>query len=149
MMGLFSKKPKISKAELQLKQQQAQNSLRIVQDCIKLVSETKNPEVFFSRYNLLIEHSELLFTLEPYVNFSGASLSAAYKEVIDNKQTATKEFLIRYWSDTLSKMENLKTDSAKQKKLQAFFDSLEEHKEEMNAENIDYYVTKYKIYSKS
>lgn len=150
MMGLFNRnKPsKISIEELQLKQMQAQNSLRIAQDCIKLVSETKNPEVFFSRYELLIQHSLSLVSLQPYVNFSGASLTDAYQEVLDNRQTATKEFLIRYWSDTLSKMDQVKTEAAKKRKLQTFYDSLEQYKVHMNEENIDYYVTKYKLYSK-
>lgn len=148
MFGFFSKKPKISQAELQLKQEQAQNSLRIIQESIKLVSETKNPEVFFSRYNLLIEHSKILLTLESYVNFTGAPLLAAYEEVLNNRQIATKDFLIRYWSDTLLKIDALKTESAKKKKLQVFYNSLEKCKEEMSAENIDYYTTKYKNYYK-
>ena len=149
MMGLFNrnKPPKISKEELQIKQMQAQNSLRIVQDCIKLVSETKNPEVFFSRYELLIQHSLSLVSLQPYVSFSGASITEAYQEVLNNRQKATKEFLIRYWSETLSKMDKLKTEAAKKKKVQSFFESLEQYKVYMNEENIDYYVTKYKIYS--
>lgn len=148
MFRFFSKKPKISQAELQLKQEQAQNSLRIIRESIKLISETKNPEVFFSRYNLLIEHSKTLLILETNVNFTGASLSAAYEEVLNNRQIATKDFLVRYWSDILSKIDALKTESAKKKKLQVFYDSLEKHKEEMNAENINYYTTKYKIYCK-
>ena len=149
-MGLFNrkKKVKISKEELQMKQMQAQNSLRIVQDCIKLVSETKNPDVFFSRYEILIQHSLNLVSLQPYVTFTGASIVDAYQEALDQRQTATKEFLIRYWSDTLSKMDHLKTEAAKKRKLQTFYDSLERHKVYMNEENIDYYVTKYRLYSK-
>lgn len=147
-MGLFSKKPKISRAELQLKQQQAQNSLRIVNDCIKIISETKNPDVFFSRYNLLIEHTENLLALQHFVSFSGPSLSSAYVEVINNKQIAIKDFLNRYWADTLSKITNLKTEPAKIKRIQTFYDSLEKYKHEMNEENIDFFITKYNIYLK-
>lgn len=131
-----------------MKQMQAQNSLRIIQDCIRLISETKNPNVFFSRYDLLLNHSLFLIELEPYVDFTGAKISDAYQEAINNRQIATKEFITRYWSDTLSKMAKYKTDVAKKKKVNEFFDSLELHKNEMNQENIDYYTTKYKVYSK-
>lgn len=145
-MGLFNKKPKISRAELQLKQQQAQNSLRIINDCIRIVSETKNPDVFFSRYDLLVEHSENLLALQHFVSFSGPSLSSAYIEVINNKQIAIKEFLSRYWAETLSKISELKTDSARKKRVQMFYNSLEKYKQEMNEENVDFFTTKYNVY---
>ncbi|MBQ1169497.1 MAG: hypothetical protein IIX49_01565 [Oscillospiraceae bacterium] len=67
-------------SEQQLRQvsiQQAQNDLRIMNDCKNLVSTTVKPDVFFGRLNLLVERGEHLQRLEQYISFSGASPTAA------------------------------------------------------------------------
>ena len=54
---------KLVMTEKQLKQateQQASNDLRIIQDCIRIISETVKPDIFFSRMDLLKETSKLL-----------------------------------------------------------------------------------------
>ena len=57
-------------SEQQLRQvsmQQAQNDLRIMNDCKNLVSTTVKPDVFFTRLNLLVERGEHLQRLEQYL----------------------------------------------------------------------------------
>lgn len=49
---------KLVMSEKQLKlatEQQATNDLRIIQDCIKIISDTVKPDIFFSRLDLLKE----------------------------------------------------------------------------------------------
>lgn len=137
--------------EQQLRQfttQQAQNDLRIINDCARLVQTTTKPDVFFSRLQLLWEKSEHLAKLEKYISFSGASPSAAFAEVRENHQTAITEFLIRYFSETFDKAEAMKTEKGRIGKYQKFYDSLQDYYRYMNDENIDYIETKYAAYTR-
>lgn len=138
-------------SEAQLKDiacQSAENSIRIVHDCSKILQETTNPEVFFDRFRLFSEHTFNLSLLEPYVSFDGASPTEAYLLIIKEKQEAIKEFLIRYLYKVDTKAESLKTQKGKLNQYQKFYDSLKPYFEEMDAENIDYIETKYKAYSR-
>ena len=64
----------------QLKQateQQASNDLRIIQDCIRIISEnSKNPDIFFSRIIVSIMYQPMRF-----------------KKFLDNEQDAIYQFI--------------------------------------------------------
>ncbi len=127
--------------------QQAENDLRIIQDCMNLVEKTTKPDVFFMRLNLLVEKSKHLVILEKYITFSGASPTAAYNDVLSNYNEAINQFLIRYFSETFEKAEAMKTEKGRIGKYQKFYDSLQEYYCYMNDENINYIETKYKAYT--
>lgn len=138
-------------SEQQLKaisQQQAENDLRIMNDSAKLVESTVNPDVFFSRLQLLWEKAEHLCLLEQYMEFSGASPAAAFLEIRENHQTAIHDFLVRYFCDTFDKAEVMKTEKGRIAKYQRFYDSLQEYYWVMDSDNIDYIETKYHAYTK-
>jgi len=128
--------------------QQAQNDLRIMNDCKKIIESTLDPETFFSRLNLLVEKGEHLCKLEEYISFSGASPSAALSEIKAEYQEAIRQFLIRYFCDTFDKAEALKTQNGKNGRYKKFYDSLQPYYSVMNADNIDYIETKYRAYTK-
>ena len=128
--------------------QQAQNDLRIMNDCKKIIESTLDPETFFSRLNLLVEKGEHLCKLEEYISFSGASPSAALSEIKAEYQEAIKQFLVRYFCDTFDKAEALKTQNGKNGRYKKFYDSLQPYYSVMNADNIDYIETKYRAYTK-
>lgn len=137
--------------EQQLKaatQQQAENDLRIMNDCYKIVEETIKPDVFFMRLNMLLEKSLRLCSFEQYISFKGANPSEAYNEIKTKYQEAIKQFLIRYFSDTFDKAEAMKTEKGRIGKYQKFYDSLQEYYKFMDKENIDYIETKYKAYTR-
>lgn len=132
---------KLIMSEKQLKQiteQQATNDLRIVQDCLKIISNTVKPDIFFSRLDLLKEKSKHLVLLEPYIAFSGASPTAAYEEVLEKEQEAIYQFICRYFSTTFEKAESLKTEKGKKNHYQKFFDSLQPYTDRMNEHNLNY-----------
>lgn len=160
-MGLFGKKKKellewqkivmvdspdkLIMNQKQLQQtsnQQAADDLRVIQDCIKIISETTNPDTFFMRLDLLKEKAAHLIPLEPYVKFTGSSLTDAVKEIIEQEQTAIYEFIIRYYSAVFSKTETLKTTRGKKNQFQKFFDSLEKYQESMDKRNLNYIAYK-------
>ena len=128
--------------------QQGENDLRIIQDCVKLIEKTTNPDVFFMRLNLLVEKAKHLISLEEYITFSDTLPSAAYGEVINNYHEAVNQFLIRYLSETFDKAEAMKTEKGRIGKYQKFYDSLQEYYCYMNRENIDYIETKYKAFTR-
>lgn len=130
----------------QITTQQAENDLRIIHDCVQLTQSTLDPDVFFMRLDLLVEKSEHLCTLEKYISFSGASPKDAYNQVIEQRQEAIKQFLIRYATDCFDKAEALKTAKGKLGRYQKFYDSLQPYYEIMDTDNIDYIETKYKAY---
>lgn len=142
---------KLIMTEQQLKaatMQQAENDLRIIQDCVKLVEKTTKPDVFFMRLNLMVEKSKHLASLEEYINFSGASPTVAYNEVAQDYYEIVNQFLIRYFSETFDKAEAMKTEKGRIGKYQKFYDSLQEYYCYMSNENIDYIETKYKAYTR-
>lgn len=127
--------------EKQLKQiteQQATNDLRIIQDCLKIISNTVKPDIFFSRLDLLKEKSKHLVLLEPYITFSGSSPTAAYEEILEKEQEAIYQFICRYFSATFEKAESLKTEKGKKNHYQKFFDNLQLYADRMNEHNLNY-----------
>ena len=137
--------------EQQLKKltaQQAENDLRIIKDCTKLVESTLKPDVFFMRLNLLLEKAKHLASLEMYLPISGTSPTDAYNEAVNQYHEAINQFLIRYFCDTFDKAEEMKTVKGKLGKYQKFYDSLQEYYCYMNDENIDYIETKYRAYTR-
>ena len=125
----------------------AQRDIEIIQDCVRIVSETKKPDTFFSRFDLLISKSEHLRIYERFIRFT-ESPSAAYGQLWNDRQECIGQFLVRYFSDVFDQAEKLKTDKGKLNKYQKFYDSLQPYYEQMNAENIDYIETKYRAYTR-
>lgn len=125
----------------------AQRELEIIHDCLRIISETKKPDIFFSRLDLLFAKAERLRIYEKHISFT-ESPSAAYGQLWEDRQECISLFLVRYFSDVFDQAENLKTDKGKLNKYQKFYDSLQPYYEQMNADNIDYIETKYRAYTK-
>ncbi len=134
---------------LQMAKIQADNSLRIIQDCNGILQKTTKPDVFFERLRLLILHSGNLATLEKYVPFRGASPKKAFDVLMAEKQDCIGEFLVRYFSAAFDKAAGLKTDKGKLNQYQKFYDSLVPYFGEMDEGNRDYVETKYKAYTRN
>lgn len=126
----------------------AQRDIEIIHDCIRIISETKKPDTFFSRFDLFIEAADRLRIYEKHIRFS-SSPSAAYGQLWEDQQECTRQFLIRYFSDVFDQAENLKTDKGRLNKYQKFYDSLQPYYDKMNEENIDYIETKYRAYTRA
>ena len=128
-------------SEAQLKReakQQAQNDLRIIKDCISLVSKTEKPDVFFSRLDLLEKHSKHLMKLEPYVSFSGASPKDAYKEIVNKKDECIRKFLVRYCTTVKIKADDMKTEKGKTNKYMKSYEKLQPYFKYLSIGNMAY-----------
>lgn len=110
---------------------QADNLDRIIRDCLYLIENTADPDVFFMRYDLLID------TLKKSGNLADAS---HYAGIIKHK---TKDFIIRTYNDALIKADALKTDRGKTNQFIKKYDALSKYYDRMDPENIAFAEEKY------
>lgn len=108
---------------------ESQGRLKIIQDCANLVNTTVNPEVFFMRYNLMLEHLENLAGLECtgiYEN-SPELPSEAFLRVEAQFDDATIDFLNRSFENVKNRADALKTDTGKKNAIKRYFDNMEKY----------------------
>ena len=137
---------KLIMSEKQLKATAAQTAARdleIIQDCLRLIENTTNPDTFFSRLSLLAEKADRLRSFEKYIKFSGASPSAAYGEYWEKRQECIKQFLFRCYSDACHKAESAKTAKGKISKFQKYMDTLQPYYDQMDDANISFIKTRF------
>lgn len=115
-----------------------QNALKVMNESADLVNNTLKPDVFFKRYNILIEYGEKLVQFEPYVKFKGTSPTNTLKDIKNQRHQATLNFLERYYQNTELKATSLKTERGKQNAYQKFFDSLKAYSSDMDEETLLY-----------
>lgn len=134
----------LSEAQLEkLSRQKAENSVRIAKDSSRIISETTDPDTFFSRFELLVQHSYQLVQLSNYIKFKGIQPQFFYQQVQTQKQTEIKSMLIRSWDNAVLKAEKLQTPTAKKKRYTKLYENLEKYESEMNEENQIYYKSRY------
>ncbi|HLR59649.1 MAG TPA: hypothetical protein VK094_04165 [Pseudogracilibacillus sp.] len=115
MWVFFTKlfKKRYSKQELKLYTQQAQGYLRIYNDSQKLFQTTKNPDVFFMRYDLAISNLEKLHALilktDNAIKYKGDSITDMIHKLKLNRENQTTLFIERYFDSSKAKVLKLKT----------------------------------------
>lgn len=117
----------------------AQSSLKIVEDCTRLVNTTTKPDVFFLRYNLLLEHLNILVALEKYVKFSGVMPSLMLQTVHRKKDATVSDFIQRCYDKTVQKASGLKTEKGKANAYINLFAELDGYIEQMPEQARKYY----------
>ena len=117
--------------------------LKIANDCANLVNTTKNPDVFFMRYNLLINKLENMAKLEPFKCFKGTLPSQNLANILNKKELTINDFIDRFYSDTLEQINKLKTERAKEKRIENFYNELSKYNDYMLPNNIEKYISMY------
>lgn len=119
---------------------QSQQLLKIVNDCAELVNTTVNPDVFFMRYNLMLEKLEELAGLECTGIFDNSPElpSEAFLRVEAQFTAATNEFLERSLKKAKEHADTLKTESGKSKAMSRYFDNMEKYSIHMDSESLEY-----------
>lgn len=120
----------------------ADRAIQITNDCISIVNSSKNPDTFFYRLQLLDEKYEQLSSLEKYISFAGDSPRQKYIIFKSQKTALINGLIDRMWADTQSKIDNLKTDKAKDNARNKFLATLHTYESYMRPSNIDYYKSK-------
>lgn len=135
------KKQEIAEAMRAEANRQSQQYLKIVYDCVELVNSTVNPEVFFNRYNLMLEYLEKLAGLEctGIFNNSRELPSDAFLRVEAQFEDATNAFLDRSFESAKKHAETLKTDAGKKNAIKRYFDNMEKYIHYMSGESLEYF----------
>lgn len=115
--------------------QKARAAGKIVSDSIDIVRSTTNPDVFFSRLDLLFENLSILKSYEPYIPFEG-SPSENYETLQANKQLLIKTFLVRYHETIRNQATTLKTARGKANRYKMFTESLVPYYNYLDADNL-------------
>lgn len=119
----------------------SEGSLKIINDCVHLVNTTVNPEVFFMRYNLMLEHLEKLVGLECTGIFENSRElpSEAYDRVYGQFDAATIDFFDRSFENAKNHAETLKTENGKKNAIKRYFDNMEKYIINMDSESMEYF----------
>ncbi len=140
-MGLFnhsSKRKATDPATLAF-----QRDLEILNDCGKLLKTTKDPNTFFSRYDLYMDKLISLADAESSkkIKVKGDSFCKQLKTVNKKKEKINliNEFIDRMWDDTCKKAKGMKTTKGKQNTYTLFFNTLHRYEKNMLPQNIKHY----------
>ena len=109
----------------------AENDLRIINESLKICNTTKKPDVFFSRYDLIVTKGRKLISLGKYVKFAGASPSAALNQVLEEKSEAVRRLIDRCLEDA----SGLKTASSKGKRYRKMLQDFLPYKDQIEGNN--------------
>ena len=124
--------------------------IQIVEDSHRIVKETKKPDVFFSRLNLLVKSTKELRELEPHINEMmkqpTTTLTKMNQTIEGDYQEQVRRFLIKTLADTCEKARTMKTEKGQQRKFQSWYESLQEYYGCMNEENIDFVEREYRLH---
>lgn len=127
-----------TKQQLQsIARQQANDDIRIIQDSSKIIPTTTNPDVFFSRLELLKKHTYHLQLLEPFVPLT-VSPSTVMNELLSNEQQIVKDLIIRYYNSVQNHANTLKTDKGKLNQYKKFYDTMSNYRNLISPENFSF-----------
>lgn len=142
-MGLFNKTVAINENGATIKIHNKKEALfmaeqwiRIANESANLVNSTKNADVFFNRYTLLLEELEKLSKLEIFNCFSQKKPSKNLKEILDKKENTINDFITRFYNETISEINSLKTVTSKNKRIENFYTNLQKYKSMMSSNNL-------------
>lgn len=111
--------------------------LRIAEDSEYLVNTTVNPDVFFSRYDLLIKQYTKLSQVENYINLSVKMPSVYLADLETLRDYNTSLFIKRWYSRLKEDVETLKTEKGKKNRLIKNFTKLSTYKYYLSESNIE------------
>ena len=119
--------------------EQLENCSRILNDCSRLLQETRNPDTFFSRLDLLEEQLDKMKEIYEQTGITVSPSPDGLLEALNkDKEEIIYDFIGRYYNATFDKAEKLKTDKGKRNCYQKFFDTLDSYSDYINERNQAY-----------
>lgn len=140
--GLSDARLPANKAEAEML---ATQWLKQATDCVKIINTTKNPATFFERYDFFLDTLERLTYCERWVHFKGTPPSSQLHTAEAEQKEQTRLFILRYAQNTREKMYQLATPRGKLNKAEAFYNTLTEYSDRIDAENIQLYTDQYEL----
>lgn len=131
----------IKQVEQQSAMSQIENHNRIIQDSLNIMNTTKKPEIFFTRFDLVLDNIDVIIGLSKQyegIKFTGEHPIDAKQRVIDSKVEYINLFIGAYYKSVHEKITSLKTDKAKLNNINKFKSVLaEEYSHHLSSENME------------
>ncbi len=115
-----------------------QQKLKILNDSANLVNTTKNPQVFFERYDLLYKTAEELIPYEDYVNFSGSTPTQLIEQFDTQRDAAIMKLIDRAYETATQKASEMKTEKGRHNQFVKMFESFSLYEDELSDEAKQY-----------
>lgn len=109
--------------------------MKILIESRDIVNRTTDPEVFFSRYDLVKEQAEQLASVSKYVKFKGMKPAEVLRMAVDQEQAAVRDLIVRCFQKAVLGAEKAKTEKGKRSQVEKFQTSLEPYFFRMSDEN--------------
>lgn len=122
--------------EMSLKTLEQHN--RIIDDCVRLVNTTTSPDIFFKRWNMLLQHCQIVNKYEKFVPFKHPLPSEQYAMILHNRYATEELFIKRAFYKVYESAEKLKTPAARKRKIDNFFINIESYNDEFLPESMEY-----------
>lgn len=109
--------------------------LKTAVDCAELVNTTVNPEVFFTRYDLMLEQLSKLAAVENKYPFKQGVPSETLKTLLEDREAETDTFIDRATESVLAKAAELKTEKGRKNSINRFFEKMDTYSEYLTENN--------------
>ena len=137
---------KISKSDLEAHTKMSVSfRAKSISDDIKLVNNTGDARVFFQRYQRMLENMEWMAAVEKYYRFSRPLPSEQLRTVYAKKEYTINDFIDRSYEKLALKIIKLKTEKARKKAVDDWYNELTFFSDKMEPANIEKYS---EIYSR-
>ena len=117
-MGIF--RPKLSLFQLK----QIQLKLKQLNESANLINTTVKPAIFFGRLNFIFDILLELMQYEKFKVLKGSPPSKNYQETLKHLDKTVTNFIDRTFQNEISKINELKTEKAKQNRKLKFTESM-------------------------
>lgn len=107
-------------------------------DAFRWIKDARKPDVYFSKFDSAIQILEVLNSYEDLYEFKSPTPKKQIKELNKSYEAYTKAFIVNYWNSTLTSASKLKTETGKQRRIQAFFDNMDIYSERLTSSLTDF-----------
>ena len=113
--------------------------IQILKDCGNLINTTKKPDVFFNRYLIALALLNDLILIKNKKIFKGDKPSEIKRQFYEKEIYTVNDFIDRYYEDTISQISSLKTQKAKQSRIDKFCNGLNDYKQYLSVDSLNKY----------
>lgn len=103
---------------------------RVISDCLELTRKTLKPDVFFMRYDLLVQTLMEVTLYHKLFRVPRQDPEADLRRAIDERDTRTCDFVRRSHSDMAQKAAALKTEKARIGRYEKYYQAMETFQEQ-------------------
>lgn len=108
---------------------------QVLEDCIDIVYSTKTTDVFFSRYELLIETLEALLFYHALFGAPYKDTSVILSKALESRDALTCDFIKRSHTDMIQKASTLKTEKGRHGRYIRYYDSFSNYEDQLEPES--------------